>query len=62
MDEIGFREQGRYFVHLDIVFFIEFPPGPLIVGTEPITNIDEITLQTGTLRILSPTDCVKAAL
>jgi hypothetical protein len=44
--EIGFTE-------------LEFPSGPLAVGNEPVSKIDEIHLETGILRLLSPTDCVK---
>lgn len=59
METIGFREQGRYFVHPEAQFFVEFPDGPLSVGEEPVKEISEIKLSTGTLRIISPTDCVK---
>lgn len=59
MEEIGFREEGRYFKHPDSDVFVEFPPGPLAVGTEPVKAVDEIRLATGTLRLISPTDCVK---
>ena len=38
---------------------VEFPPGPLAIGEEPIKQVDEIRLSTGILRIISPTDCVK---
>jgi hypothetical protein len=40
-------------------FFVEFPDGPLSVGEEPVKEISEFNLATGTLQILSPTDCVK---
>lgn len=59
MEAIGFREQGRYFVNPEARFFVEFPDGPLSVGEEPVKEISEIKLPTGTLRIISPTDCVK---
>ncbi|MDI6770363.1 MAG: hypothetical protein QMD04_11915 [Anaerolineales bacterium] len=59
MKGIGFREEGRYFKHPDSEFIVEFPPGPLAIGAEPVKQIDEIRLSTGILRILSPTDCVK---
>lgn len=60
MKEIGFEEtQGRYFKHRETQHLIEFPPGPLTVGEEPVRQIDEIKLSTGTLRVISPTDCVK---
>lgn len=59
MDKLGFGEQGRYFIHPETTFFIEFPDGPLSVGEEPVKEISEFELSTGTLRVLSPTDCVK---
>ncbi|HXV20192.1 MAG TPA: hypothetical protein VD811_04255, partial [Desulfuromonadales bacterium] len=57
--EIGFTEKNRYFVHPDTQFFLEFPSGPLAVGSEPVAEVEELHLKTGTLRLLSPTDCIK---
>ena len=59
MEELGFNEQGRYFINSKNKFFVEFPDGPLSVGEEPVKQIKEFELTTGTLRVLSPTDCVK---
>jgi hypothetical protein len=59
MENIGFLEEGRHFKHHDSKFLIEFPPGPLTVGLEPVKEIDEIKFSTGILRIISPTECVK---
>ena len=59
MQGLGFHEEGRHFEHPGTRFFVEFPPGPLAVGMEPVKQIDEITFSTGMLRIISPTDCVK---
>lgn len=59
MGKIGFSEEGRYFVNPQTDFFVEFPGGPLSVGEEPVKDIDEFKLTTGTLRIVSATDCVK---
>lgn len=58
-EEMGFREEGRYFKHPGSEVFVEFPPVPLAVGPEPVRTVDEITLATGTLKIISPTDCAK---
>ena len=57
--EIGFAEENRYFKHPETEFFLEFPAGPLAVGGEPVWAIEEIHLDTGILKLLSPTDCVK---
>lgn len=54
-----FVEDSRYFKHPSSKFFIEFPPGPLFVGSEPVREIHEIQLDTGILRIISSTDSVK---
>lgn len=59
MSEIGFSEEGRYFKHPESQYFIEFPPGPLTVGMEPVAVVEEIPLATGVLRVLSATDCIK---
>jgi len=59
MKEIGFSEVRRYYKHPESQFLVEFPPGPLAIGEEPIKQVDEIRLSTGILRIISPTDCVK---
>jgi hypothetical protein len=55
----GFQEEGRYFMHPDSQFFVEFPPGPLAIGEEAVKQIIEKKLSTGLLKIISPTDCVK---
>ncbi len=57
--DIGFTENNRYFAHPETPYFLEFPSGPLAVGNEPVGAVDEMHLETGILRLLSPTDCVK---
>lgn len=59
MAALGFSEENRYFRHPDSAMLVEFPPGPLGVGQEPVKQIDEITTSTGVVRMISPTDCVK---
>lgn len=59
MESPGFSEENRYFRHPQSRFLVESPPGPLGVGDEPVKQIDEITADTGVVRIISPTDCVK---
>jgi hypothetical protein len=59
LEKIGFQERGRYFVNPETQFFAEFPDGPLSVGDEPVKEIRKFELATGTLQIVSPTDCVK---
>ena len=57
--ELGFYEENRYFKHPETVFFVEFPPGPLAVGNEPVKEILQMEFATGQLLMISPTDCVK---
>ncbi|HEY4743687.1 MAG TPA: hypothetical protein VIH45_03450 [Desulfuromonadaceae bacterium] len=56
---IGFQEKDRYFTHPDTPYFVEFPSGPLAIGAEPVSNVAQLEFATGSLRLLSPTDCVK---
>jgi hypothetical protein len=57
--KLGFVESRRYFTHPESEFLIEFPSGPLAVGDQLVSDYAERTLPTGTLRLLTPTDCVK---
>lgn len=54
-----FIEDNRYFRHPSSKFFIEFPPGPLNVGKEPVKTIETLEFDTGTLRVISAIDSVK---
>jgi hypothetical protein len=57
--EIGFTEKNRYFQHPDSEYLLEFPPGPLTVGDEPVKEVVSKYFATGTLRLISATDSVK---
>ncbi|MBC7876756.1 MAG: hypothetical protein H7Y59_06245 [Anaerolineales bacterium] len=59
MQEIGFAEKNRYFLHPESEYIVEFPPGPLTVGDEPIKKTYQVEFSTGSLAVISPTDCVK---
>jgi len=52
-------QEARYFIQPGTLYRVEFPPGPLAVGEEPVKKIDKIQFPTGILRVISPTDCVK---
>lgn len=61
LKSIGFEsEKSRHFRHPQCDhLLVEFPHGPVELGEEyPITP-DEILVEGRTLRLLSPTDCVK---
>lgn len=59
LKEIGFFEENRYFKNNETDFFIEFPKGPLSVGNEPVKEVIEKSFDTGKLKLISPTDCIK---
>ncbi len=61
MKRIGFIEykMKRYFVHEDTSLFIEFPRGLLGVGDAPVQEIAVRKTETGMLKLLTPTDCIK---
>lgn len=59
MKEIEFQRQGNYYYHPDTSYFVEFISGPPSVGQDRIGKINEITMETGKIRLLSPTDSVK---
>lgn len=59
MEGLGFREDGRHFRHRESAFIVEFLQPPLSVGSEPVREIREVRRGSRTLRLLSPTDCVK---
>jgi len=55
----GFVEENRYFRHPDSDFFVEFPGGPPSVGEDPILEYNILETECGSLKLLTPTDCVK---
>lgn len=59
MLDLGFAEQNRYFVHPQSRWFVEFPNGPLTVGEERPKKIVVRKLRSGSLTLLSATDCIK---
>ncbi len=59
MQGLGFEHKGRYYYHPQTPYFVEFIPGPPAIGQEPIERIDEVEMETGRIRVISPTDSVK---
>jgi hypothetical protein len=59
MQDIDFFEEGRYYKHPKAKHLVELPPGPLSIGEEAIRDVNEIEFSTGTLRLITPLDCVK---
>jgi hypothetical protein len=58
MQELGFRKEGRHWIHPRSRFLVEFPPGPVQVGEETLASFAERSTALGTLRLLPPTECV----
>jgi hypothetical protein len=59
LKKIGFLPEGRHFRHSDTPFIVEFLSPPLSLGSEPVKKIHTIEENECTLKLLSPTDCVK---
>ena len=59
MLDLGFTTEGRYFRHDETDLYVEFPKGPPAAGNEPLKVFSDLQVSTGTLRILTPTDCIK---
>lgn len=57
---LGFVRDGRMFSHPRTPLFVEFPAGPLAIGKQLIRPADVAEKRTaaGTLRLLTPTQCV----
>jgi hypothetical protein len=59
MHAAGFYLEGGVFKHEETPFFVEFLPPPPSVGEEPVKKISIISKRGQSLRLLSPTDCIK---
>jgi len=59
MQHLGFVPYGRHFEHPESNQLVEFPPGPLQFGDGRVKDISELKFETGILRVISPTDCIK---
>lgn len=59
MGALGFlRREGRHYVHPNCEWLIEFPPGPVMLGDEIVSDWVEKEVTGGVIRMLSPTQCV----
>ncbi len=57
--KVGFERDGRYFIHKDAQFYVEFPSGPPAIGNKvPIEPEGKIKINDVTIRLYSPTQCV----
>jgi hypothetical protein len=56
---LGFEPSGRFFTHPGLSLHVDILPPPLAVGSEPPGEVATRQFGRWTLRLLSPTDCVK---
>lgn len=60
MSTLGFRSgAGRHFEHPATRLVVEFVAWPVTVGDEVVRKWSRLTTPTGTLQILTPTQCIK---
>jgi hypothetical protein len=60
MLKLGFiQDNGRLFTHPCTRYFVEFPGSAIQIGESIVHEFNELKLKTGTLKLLTPTDCVK---
>ena len=57
--KVGFKRTGRCFVHEDCPYLIDFVNPPVAIGHESIRLFEILKTPTGSLELLTPTDCVK---
>jgi hypothetical protein len=57
---VGFySDRDRYFRNDTTAIYLEFPPGPVMIGNELAKDPVEWETPSGKIRMLTPTDCVK---
>lgn len=57
---LGFiQDKSRHFTHPKNKIIVEFPGSAVRIGESLITEFNELKLAGGTLKLLTPTDCVK---
>ncbi|MBU0650683.1 nucleotidyltransferase [bacterium] len=60
LEEIGFKyDRKKYYTHPDCKYFLEFLVPPIVIGNQPIQKFNRISSELGSVKILTPTDCVK---
>lgn len=56
---LGFKRSGRMFFHPRCrAFWLDFPAPPLSIGGAPVRTSATLRIGRGTVRLLTPTDCV----
>jgi hypothetical protein len=57
--KIGFKRLGRCFMHDECPYLIDFVNPPIAIGNESISHFETLQTSRGSLKLLTPTDCVK---
>ena len=57
--DLGYSNHGGTYKHGNNPFTLEFPPGPLAIGDELITEYDTVRREDQTLYLISRTDCTR---
>jgi hypothetical protein len=58
MKSLGFTREGRHFTHSETEFSVEFPPSPVMLGSQMSKEEFYLEREKKRLRILSPTESV----
>lgn len=59
LSEIGFKKEGRYFIHPQSEMYVEFPTGPVAIGNQQSVKPEgQIKVKDTTISMYSPTQCV----
>jgi len=59
LKELNFQKKGKYFVHPECPYFIDFVSPPVAIGDEPVEEFEEFPTSLGHIKMLSPTDSIK---
>ncbi|MCH7904788.1 MAG: hypothetical protein IH944_09515 [Armatimonadetes bacterium] len=58
LTELGFTLDGSTYIHPNSPFTLDFPPGPLTIGSDVVTEWDTLDEDNRILHIIKPTDSV----
>lgn len=59
LSAIGFKFRGKYLVHDDSEYYLDFVTPPVAAGHEVLRDFKTLRTPAGSVRMLHPTDCVK---
>lgn len=60
LEKLGFRRKAtRHYAHPSCDYIVDFIPPPLAIGGQPVRKTDVMRTSLGTLKLLTPADCVK---